>query len=142
MLGAELVERQKLVEPQNKIEHNQADNGPKQNHFLHDGVSYCLWPNRCTAADTADGNERLLYVIAYRTARIYRKHGYIAGIKKRAANYPSAPPQLLACTAVSPYQSSDTRISPPFRTCQIRSLIWRLLPCGRGNFSISMKSQS
>src|SRR5690625_6530478 len=69
MLGAELVERQKLVEPQNKIEHNQADNGPKQNHFLHDGVSYCLWPNRCTAADTADGNERLLYVIAYRTAR-------------------------------------------------------------------------
>src|SRR5690625_2570167 len=81
MLGAELVERQKLVEPQNKIEHNQADNGPKQNHFLHDGVSCCLWPNRCTAADTADGNERLLYVSAYRTARIYRKHGYIACIK-------------------------------------------------------------
>src|SRR5690625_4938117 len=102
MLGAELVERQKLVEPQNKIEQNQADNGPKQHLLLQDGLSYCLWPSRLTAADTADGNERLLYVIAYRTARIYRKHGYIAGIKKRAANYPSAPPQLLPCPAVQP----------------------------------------
>src|SRR5690625_7824607 len=114
MLGAELVERQKLVEPQNKLEHNQADTGPKQNHFLHDGVSYCLWPNRCTAADTADGNERLLYVSAYRTARIYRKHGYIAGIKKRAANYPSAPPLLLPCSAVLPYQCPATSNSSPF----------------------------
>src|SRR5690625_5674676 len=104
MLGAELVERQKLVEPQNKIEHNQADNGPKQNHFLHDGVSYCLWPNRCTAADTADRKSTRL-----NSSHVAISYAVFCLTKKIARPHPQPVSSLLSLSRPSTGQPINSR---------------------------------